>query len=76
MIKTVFYSEQYTSAFIYQICHLFEHYLKLKTKAQHMIIVVPWPLEHDIYDKYFENNFQSVSDAELDLRAMLTSARW
>ena len=75
MIKTVFCSEQYTSAFIYQ-CLLFEHYLKLKTKAQHIIIVVLWPLEHDIYDKYFENNFQSVSDAELDLRATLTSARW
>ena len=75
MIKTVFCSEQYTSAFIYQ-CLLFEHYLKLKTKEQHIIIVVPWPLEHDIYDKYFENNLQSVSHAELDLRAMLTSARW
>ena len=74
MIKTVFCSEQYIRAYIYQ-CHLFEHYLKLKTKAQHRIIVVPWPLEHNVHDKYFENNFQSVSDAELDLRAMFTSAR-
>ena len=75
MIKTVFSSGKYTSTFIYP-CRLFEHYLKLKTKAQHIIIVVPWPLEHNINDKYFENYFQSVSDAELDLRAMLTSARW
>ena len=75
MIKTVVCLKQYTSAFIYQ-CLLFEHFLKVKIKAQHIIIVVPWPLEHNIHDKYFENNFQSVSDAELDLRAMLTSARW
>ena len=74
MIKTVFCSEQYTSAFIYQ-CHLFEHYLKLKTKAQHIKIVVLWPLKHNVNDKYFENNFQSVSDAELDLRIMSTVAR-
>ena len=75
MIKTVLCSEQYTSAFIYQ-CLVFEHYLKLKTKAQHIIIAVPLPLEHNVHDKYFENKFQSVSDAELDLRAMLTVARW
>ena len=75
MIKTVFCSEQYTHAYIYQ-CHLFEHYLKLKTRAQHIITVILWPLEHNIHDKYFENNFQSVSDAELYLRAMLRSARW
>ena len=74
MVKTVFCSEQYTCPYTYQ-CNLFEHYLKLKTKAQHIIIVGPWPLEQNVHDKYFENNFQSVSDAELDLRAMSTSAR-
>ena len=75
MIKTVFCSDQYTSVLTYQ-CLLFERYLKLKTKAQHIIIVVLWPLEHNIHDKYFEKYCQSVSYAELDLRTMLTSARW
>ena len=33
-------------------------------------------IETYVHDKYFENNFQYVSDVKLDLRATLTNARW